>query len=294
MGCKMKESKLDNAHIEIPSEVLHRFIMNSEGRQDSEINLIDLWYTIWAGKWIIISITFLLSASAILYALTLPDTYRSEALLFPAEPKSGGVGGVASQLGGLASLAGVNLGGVSVDKTSLAIEIMRSRSFVFKFIEKYELTVPLMAVEGWNSNTNELLYNNDIYDFETKKWLNMSGRFKPSAQKSYNAFQNLISIHQNKDNSMITISIEYYSPYLAQKWVKLFIDAINDEMKARDLVEAKSSVVYLNKQLELTKVADFKNILYQLIEEQMKTIMFANVRQQYVLKTIDPDRKSVV
>ena len=29
-------------------------------------------------------------------------------------------------------------------------------------------------------------------------------------------------------------------------------------------------------------------MLYQLIEEQTKTVMFANVREQYVLKTIDP------
>ncbi|QWL08606.1 LPS O-antigen length regulator, partial [Shewanella algae] len=45
---------------------------------------------------------------------------------------------------------------------------------------------------------------------------------------------------------------------------------------------------FLNKQIALTNVADIRTILYKLVEEQAKTIMFAEVRDEYVFKTIDP------
>ncbi len=59
-------------------------------------------------------------------------------------------------------------------------------------------------------------------------------------------------------------------------------------MKDRDVAEANRSSEFLNKQIALTNVADIRSILYKLIEEQAKTIMFAEVRDEYVFKTIDP------
>lgn len=287
----MKESESVNNNVQISPELLQQLNMRQNHQQDDEIDLAELWRAIWAGKWIIIVITSLFAVASVFYALSLPNIYKSEALLAPAEQQSGGLGGMASQFGGLASIAGINLGGGKADKTGLALEIMKSRAFVFKFIEKYKITPELMASKEWNMNTNELVYDVNVYDVTNKLWLRTVKaplEAKPSLQESYKKFQSLVSVVQDKGNSMVTISIEHYSPKIAKQWVDWLIEAINDEMKNRDLTEAKSSVTYLNKQLENTKVADFQKVLYQLIEEQTKTIMFANVRKQYALKTIDP------
>jgi len=87
---------------------------------------------------------------------------------------------------------------------------------------------------------------------------------------------------------MITISVEHISPYIAQQWVIWLIEDINKEMKERDVAEAIKSTEFLKQQIENTKVADIKTVLFKLIEEQAKTIMFAEVRDEYVFKTIDP------
>ncbi len=276
--------------VEISPELLQS-LSTMQQQPGDEIDLAELWRAIWAGKWIIVAITSLFTIASVFYALSLPNIYKSEALLAPAEQQSGGLGSMASQFGGLASLAGVNLGGGKTDKTGLALEIMKSRAFIFKFIEKHDLILPLMGVESWNSLTNELVYDEKVYDVLSQKWVrevNAPLKRKPSLQETYKEFQKIITINQDKKSSMLTVSIEYYSPKLAQQWVNWIVDAINEEMKLRDLHEANNSVNYLNSQLEETKVADFRNILYQLIEEQTKTIMFANVREQYALKTIDP------
>ncbi|PQJ55325.1 LPS O-antigen length regulator [Psychrosphaera saromensis] len=259
--------------------------------QGDEIDLLELWRAIWQGKLLIALVTFVFSVSSVFYALRLPNMYVSEALLAPAEEQGAGLDAMASQLGGLASLAGINLGGGETDKTALALEIIKSRAFVFKFIEKYDITPDLMAVKNWDLASNKLIYNEKVYDSVTNKWLRKVKaplKAKPSLQEAYKQFQQVITVEQDKINSMVTISVEHYSPYVAQQWVNRLIYAINEEMKGRDLLEANNSITYLNEQLETTRISGLQEILYQLIEEQTKTIMFANVREEYVLKTIDP------
>jgi LPS O-antigen subunit length determinant protein (WzzB/FepE family) len=98
----------------------------------------------------------------------------------------------------------------------------------------------------------------------------------------------MIAVNKAKETGMVTISVEHLSPEVAQQWVAWLIQDINKVMKERDVAEANRSSEFLNKQIALTNVADIRTILYKLVEEQAKTIMFAEVRDEYVFKTIDP------
>ncbi len=89
------------------------------------------------------------AVASVFFALSKPDIYKASAILAPASSEGGGgINAMAGQLGGLASFAGINLGGVGVDKTALALEILKSRSFIEAFISKHELLVPLMAAKN--------------------------------------------------------------------------------------------------------------------------------------------------
>ncbi|WP_029864311.1 Wzz/FepE/Etk N-terminal domain-containing protein, partial [Vibrio parahaemolyticus] len=111
-----------------------------------EIDLRELFDALWKGKWIIIVTTIVFAVGAVLYSLSLPNIYKSDALLAPAESSSGGgLSQMASQLGGLAALAGVNLDAGESSQTDLAVQVMKSRQFVEAFISKHDLLVPLMA-----------------------------------------------------------------------------------------------------------------------------------------------------
>ena len=101
-------------------------------------------------------------------------------------------------------------------------------------------------------------------------------------------FSKILTAEIDKESGFITVSVENLSPYIAQKWVGWLVEDINRTMKSRDVVEANKSTEFLTKQLEKTKITDIRAILYRLIEEQAKIIMFANVRDEYVFKTIDP------
>lgn len=261
-------------------------------KNDGEIDLTELFSVIWQGKWLICAITSLFAVASVALALYLPNIYKSEALLEPAAQEQDALGGLASQFGGLASLAGINLGGGgSVDKTMLAMEIMKSHAFTTKFIDKHQLLVELMAAKGWDPVSNTLVIDEDIYDVNSKTWVRKAvAPFTviPSDQEAYIEFQKAITVSQDKTTAMVSISVEHFSPHVAKQWVDWLVEAINLEMKTRDLAEAQKSIGYLEKQLETTKLSELQNVLYQIIEEQTKTIMFAEIREQYAFKTIDP------
>lgn len=260
---------------------------------DDEIDLRELFTAIWQGKWIIIAITTLFAVASVFYAINLPNIYKSEALLAPAEQdQQGGLGALAGQFGGLASLAGVNLGsGGGVDKTQMALEVLKSRKFTSEFIQKHNILPDLMAAKAWNRETNTVIYDEELYVAEQNKWVrevNEPFKPKPSMQEAHKEFSKIVSANKNTENGMVTIAIEHVSPYLAKLWVNWLIQDINASMKQRDVLEANKSSSFLTQQLEQTKIADIRAVLYKLVEEQTKTIMFANVRDEYAFKTIDP------
>ena len=260
---------------------------------DDEIDLRELFTAIWQGKWIIIAITTLFAVASVFYAINQPNIYKSEALLAPAEQdQQGGLGALAGQFGGLASLAGVNLGsGGGVDKTQMALEVLKSRQFTSDFIQKHNILPDLMAAKTWNRETNTVIYDEELYIAEQNKWIRkveLPFKPEPSMQEAYKEFSKIITTNKNTETGMVTIAIEHVSPNIAQQWVNWLIQDINATMKAREVLEANKSTDFLMSQLEKTKIADIRAVLYKLVEEQTKTIMFANVRDEYVFKTIDP------
>ena len=260
--------------------------------QDDEIDLRELFSVIWQGKWLIIAVTAVFAIGAVIFAINQPNIYKSEALLAPADPEQGGGGlaALAGQFGGLASMAGINLGG-GVDKTKMAVEVMESRQFTSDFIQKHNILPDLMAAKEWNMADNTIIYNEKLFNEADNKWLRIVDapyKPKPSMQEAYKTFSQLFSVNVVKETGMITVSVEHLSPAVAHQWVNWLVQDINKEMKGRDVAEATRSTKFLKSQIEQTNIADIRAILYKLIEEQAKTIMFAEVRDEYIFKTIDP------
>ncbi len=264
-----------------------------------ELSFLELFGVLWKGKITLLAVGFLFSCVSVIYALSIPNQYKSEILLAPLEEESGGLASIAGQFGGLASLAGFQLGGGVADKSALAIEIMKSRDFIGGFISKNEILIPLMAAKDWEPQKDGLLIDELLYSETESKWVrevNFPFKSEPSAQEAHLAFLNRLSISQDKQTGYVTVGFEFYSPKLAQEWLMLLIQQLNDEIKKRDVQEASKSILYLKKQLKNTSVAQMQNVFYQLIEEQTKTMMIAEARDQYVFKVIDspvaPERKS--
>ncbi|EJG1648720.1 LPS O-antigen length regulator [Vibrio parahaemolyticus] len=260
---------------------------------DDEIDLRELFGALWKGKWIIIITTFIFAISSVIYAFSLPDIYKADALLSSAESSNGGgLSKMAGQLGGLAALAGVNLSASESSQTDLAVQVMKSRQFVKAFINKHDLLIPLMAAKDWDLANNRLILDEEIYNPNTGEWLRDAKGLrgaKPTAQEAFEVFsKEVLSVNQDKDSGLYTVSVKSYSPYIAQQWVNWLIEDINKVMRERTIAETSQNLAYLNTQLQKTAVTDMQSTFYKLIEEQTKSLMLAEVQEEFIFKVVDP------
>ena len=270
-------------------------VVNNSQQLDSndEIDLAELISVLWKQKWKILLLSFVFAIVAAFYALSLPNIYRASSLLMPnaQNQSSSGLKGLASQFGGFASLAGINLGSAGSDKTGYALEVMRSREFIYKFINDNDLKIAIIAVDGWNRERNEFIYNDKVYDIASRKWVREVRppfEAEPSIQQTYEKFiREHLSVSQDQNTGMVTVTVSHYSPFVAKELVEKLISAINLTIKKQDLDEATKSIAYLEQELTLTNETGMKSMFYQLIEQQQQTLMLTKVRTDYVLKVID-------
>ena len=252
---------------------------------DDEIDLRELFATLWAGKWLIILVTIIFAAGGVAYALYKPDIFQSSVLLAPTD------GGGTSGLSGLASLAGVNIGQDSSSNTAIAKEVLQSRAFLASFINRHELAVPLLGTAGWNLRESRWTYDREVYNPDTEEWGLDDERqsLKPTDWDLVKTFkENHLSVSEYSDNGMITVSVKSQSPIAAKNWAEWLVRDINEHMRDQDIVEAEASIDYLEGKLNETNIAGMQQVFYQLIESETGTVMLANAQREYVFKTVDP------
>jgi LPS O-antigen subunit length determinant protein (WzzB/FepE family) len=258
---------------------------------DDEIDLRELFSVLWTGKVKIIAITAMFAVASVIYALSVPNQYKATALLAPAQSDGGGLSGALGQLGGLASLAGVSLGGGESGEAQIAQEIMKSWSYIEGFIADNNIAVEVYAAEGWNKGSNTLEINNDAYDVGTSKWLleDESGAIgAPSSWQLFESFSEMLSVSEDKQSGLVSVSIEYYSPQIAKQWVDMYIESINRFMQQRQIDKVTRNINYLQEQIEKTAIAEMQEVFYTIIEEQTKNKMLAEASPDYVFVAVGP------
>jgi len=264
-----------------------------ESLHQTDIDIIEILNAVWRGRWAVAIACAIAGVVGVAYSLSLSNEYKSEVLLAPAEEANGGgLGALAGQFGGLASLAGVDLGGGESNKISIALELLKSKSFIGEFVSNRNLKPVIMASDGWDRATGELEFDKNIYNPISKTWVRQaSGALKsePSLLEVHEKFlEDHLSVNKDKETGFVKIAVTHHSPYVARDITKNLINDINDRMRSLDIAEAEKSIGYLKDALEKTAIADMQQIFYQLIEKQQQTKMLANVRDEYVFKVIDP------
>jgi len=293
---KLKQLEEKNKALEANIQALTAMNAQGYGNQlqtEDEIDLKELWNAIWDGKWLIAGITSLFAIASVIYALSLPNEYKSTALLAPASNSSApSLSKLAGQFGGLASLAGINLGGAGGDdKTTMAMEIIKTWGFLENFIEENNIQVEVFAAKGWNRSTNTLIIDDELYDINTNTWVrdfdpDKGQTAQPSSWELFEEFKDRVSVSQSKDSGLVSISVEYYSPILAKQWSDKLVESVNKHIQEQDRLEATKSIEYLNRKISEISNTDMQTVFYQLIEEQTKTLMLAEVSDEYVFKTV--------
>ena len=266
-------------------------IPNYDGTTDQN-GLLELVQYLWRDRAFLGVLTGLAALASILVALWLPNVYQASVLLRP-QSAEGGLGGLASQFGGLASLAGVSLpSGNEESKTQLALEVIKSKKFASNFVNRHEILPELMAADTWSWETETLTLDASAYDTSSQQWIrNVSPPHEPtpSAEEIHKFWNsNFLSVSQDKKSSFVTLSLKHRSPICAKKWLDLLVADINEALRTEDLAESERAVAYLERELKKTNIAEIRELLAGLLRSHMESRMMATVEPNYAFSVIDP------
>lgn len=243
----------------------------------------------WRTKFITISITLCFMIASVFWVLQLPNQYTAEVTLTSNDNQSNsGLSGLAGQFGGLASLAGMNLNNTNSNSIDVALEVLESKDFIFKFIVKHNLLPHLLASKKLESN--QVIFTSD-YDAKNNTWKRTppSGKGSiPTPWEGYDKFIKRLNIEKDPKTGIIKVSFEYISPQVSLDVINSLIEELNFKMRADAINEAKASISYLSTQANKTNVTELKKVFYSLIEEQTKQLMLAEVSSDYTFKIVSP------
>ncbi len=266
---------------------------NSENQyySDTEFDLSLIFSILKKNITSIVLITSFFAVVAVLYSLYLPNIYVSKSVLkISDDSSSNSFSNLASEYSGIASLAGISIPTGGGDKSDYAIELIKSKEFI-KHISQFDnIKKNVMAIKKFDRKTKTIIYDDDIYDTKDEKWVRTppSGRsVEPSYLELHNEISKSLKISKDRKTKFIKISFEHQSPIFAYQFLNLIIDELNKITKQIDLDESQSSLNFLYKELPKINEKDVRDSMNKLIESQLKIQMLANVRSDYMLKTID-------
>lgn len=258
---------------------------------NEEISLKEIFFVLMAKKLQIALACFGFGLFSVGYALWLQNVYSAEALLaYQGDRNSvGGANSIASQLGGVAKMAGLNLDGSAANfEKNVAIETMKTRQFFANFYA--EILPELAASESWDEDDQILSYDLTKYDPDKGEWfLRPDGKsHKLSLQAAHREFRSRFSVSKSTLTGLVTVRVRHISPAVAQNWIELVIENINEVTRKEASEEAEAAIKFLQRKLLETNLVPLQEALADLIEDQTQTLMLADLTEDYAFKVIEP------
>lgn len=234
----------------------------------SDITLTDLWNWVSEARVWIASIGLFGASIGATYAFVSQSWYQAEVTVLPASNR--GVPAIGTQLGGLASLAGLSLGSTS---NSEPVAVVRSGEFTRLFIEQNNL-LPLLFANRWDEGAGRW----------KRHWL----WAEPDWRDGVRLFENSVrSISEDKKTNLVTISVEWKDPELAASWANSIVDLLNDQMRQRALIDAERNVAFLRQELATATVVPLQQSIGRLLEGELQKLMLARGNREFSFRVID-------
>jgi capsular polysaccharide biosynthesis protein len=249
------------------------FVIVPQTQAEDVVNLATI-FRIMADSWKALMSAALLGAIiAAVISLQMRSLYRAETLVASVNrDRIGGLSALSNQFGGLATLAGVDIGTSGGTEEEEWFATLTSNGFARSFILSENL-MPILFAKRWDSRTS--------------RW--RADEKQPTLEAAVKEFtRNVRTITQDRKTGLVTVAVEWYSPQLAAGWANRMVDMVNERLRTEAVRNADLSIAYLNKELAKTNVVEMQQAIYRLIENQVNSAMLANVEHEYAFRVIDP------
>jgi uncharacterized protein involved in exopolysaccharide biosynthesis len=243
---------------------------------NGDISVRDLAADIRRARLLVIGSAVVLAIAGAIWGLIRHKQYQASTVVVAAASDDsshlGGLGAIAAQYGGLASLAGVNL--PTSGRRNEAIAVLQSELLTERYLKDQDL-LPML----FQSRSRRLL---------ARLGLHMEGS-QPTLWKANQYFKKQIRIvSEDKATGLITLKITWIDPELAAKWANDLVHLTNSYLRDKATAEAERNIAYLNEEASKTNVLEARTAIYSLLKDEINNEMIARGREEYALKVIDP------
>jgi len=255
--------------------------------EEDEIDLKELFATIWNNKFKIAIFTFIVTSLTIIYTISIPNSYKSEVILAPQNQSKSSIGG---GLSALAGLAGVSLGGgAGMDAFSSLNTILQDNAFNKMVIEKYHLIDKLDSKNQYKNLVFALGYSG-IYDFfhskEDKK------EEKDYNEKLFDTIKNIkeiVSLSSDKKSGAISLSVTLQDRFLAKQILDIYLKESTSYLRKLDMIDVDKKLKYYKKELANSYDIELKTQLSSLISSLVQKKVLSQASEFYIVrKMVEP------
>lgn len=240
---------------------------------DEEIDLIELLKLFWLKKWIVIKSMAIFFIIGVVISLTSPVEYKTTCILIPeAASEQGKLGG---SLGGLASLAGFDLGNIASANQSinpaLYQSVAQSTPFLLKLMEQEyffkEIGDTISIFNYYQDYKKGGLVNRIVsFPFSLKKQNEDSNTFSIYSlgsetiyitkfeQSIIDDLKSRVNVEMDWDLNVVTINVEMGDPIVAAKVAEFTRKYITNYVTEYSISKMEQQLISVTKQYDVRKL----------------------------------------
>jgi uncharacterized protein involved in exopolysaccharide biosynthesis len=227
----------------------------------------------WRAKTTILGIAIGLALAGFAYAALMPKEYEATIMISPvledsSSSRLGGLGSLAAEYGGLASLAGINLPGR--ERKDEALAVLQSELLTETYVKDNDL-LPVLYHKDW--------------DAASHRWTTRRPRTLWDANRYFKRIRQVV---EDRKSGLVIMTIKWTDAATAAAWANGLVKLTNNYLRQKAIDESERNIQYLNEQAEKTHVVEVQKAIYSLLQDEINREMIARGRDEFALKVIDP------
>ena len=240
------------------------------------MRLVDFIASLRANRLAAGFVAVLVFASLAVVSLLDTPVYRAYATLGPAAPLVN-----PDRVSLTEELIGFGLGGMpefdvfqARTSATAAFALLNSQAIARRYIESENL-LPVLFAELW--------------DAENGAWVSSDPARQPTMNDALDIFMRDVRfLSRSPATGFVRINVEWPDPRLAAEWANGLAELTDEAIRERDIREAQEAIEFLKSRAESAPLESVRQLIFALIESYTKTIVVANVKDNYAFTVIDP------
>jgi uncharacterized protein involved in exopolysaccharide biosynthesis len=193
-------------------------------------------------------------------SLVLRPVYVAEVLLVTKDmSESSGLGGLSRQFSGIASIAGISLGGNSTDR-DVAKATLTSFETLSEFIVKEDIKTELLKVSAPRSD---------------------------SLWRAITALNQRVDVVPEKRTGLLRMRVEWYDAETSARWANELVALADFRLRREALKTAEARLAYLKERVSEGGAVAVQDAVAQVMVDTLRTITMAGADPEFAIRVVD-------